>query len=61
VVSYPNVTFQGPWLRGESWRENDELVVDKRNYVSFLTEYVQWMEGDRRVAEQEKLEPWNWK
>ena len=61
VVGYGNVAFCGPWLRGDSeWRTNDELVVDKRYYASFLVDYVEWMEGDREAANKEKLEPWRW-
>ena len=61
VVGYPNVPFHGMWLRGEvEWRTNDELVVDKRYYASFLTEYVEWVEGDGTTSNKARLVPWGW-
>ena len=60
VVGFANSTFHGQWLRSESWRTNDELVVDKRYYAEFLAEFVKWMEGDGEADKSEALVPWSW-
>ena len=55
VITFPNIAFNGPLLRGSYWKANDEMVVEKGLYSAFLRQLVSWVGGDATAGSERAL------